>query len=85
MTEGIPLLGFVVYPERRTLKRRKGIHFRRRFRRLAADYAAGTIPLDRLTASARGWANHARYGNTAGPRKAVLSRFGIQSPRRIAR
>jgi len=85
VTEGIPFLGFVVYPERRALKRRKGIHFRRRFRRLAAGYAAGALPLDRLTASARGWANHARYGNTAGLRKAVLSRFVIQSPRRIAR
>jgi hypothetical protein len=32
--EGIPFLGFVVYPERRRLKRRKGIYFRRRLQRL---------------------------------------------------
>ena len=72
VTEGIPFLGFVIYPERRRLKQRKGINFARRFRALARRYAAGEIPLDRITASAQGWANHARYGNTVGLRKAVL-------------
>jgi retron-type reverse transcriptase len=80
VTEGIPFLGFVVYPEHRRLKRRKGIHYRKRFRRLAACYTAGQIDLEDLTASVRGWANHARYGNTTGLRKAVLSHYVIQSP-----
>ena len=35
-------------------------------------HLAGDIPLDQLTASAQGWANHARYGNTLGLRKAVF-------------
>jgi len=78
VTEGIPFLGFVVYPDRRRLKRRKGIHFRRRFRDLVRRYAVGEITLDQLTASARGWANHARYGNTVGLRKAVLG--GVRLP-----
>ena len=78
--EGIPFLGFVVYPEHRRLKRRKGIHYQQRFRRLAGRYATGQIDLDQLTASVRGWANHARYGNTVGLRKAVLSQYVIQSP-----
>jgi retron-type reverse transcriptase len=78
--EGIPFLGFVVYPERRRLKRRKGIHYRRRFRRLAQRYAAGEAQLADLNASVRGWVNHARYGNTIGLRKALLTRFVIQSP-----
>ena len=43
VTEGIPFLGFVVYPEHRRLKRRKGIHYRRRFERLVGDYAAGYL------------------------------------------
>ena len=72
VTEGIPFLGFVVYPEQRQLKRRKGVHFARRFRLLARHYVDGEITLECLTASARGWANHARYGNTVGLRKAVL-------------
>jgi retron-type reverse transcriptase len=72
VTEGIPFLGFVLYPERRVLKRRKGVAFARRFRALRAGWAAGEIPLERLTASAQGWANHARYGDTWVLRRALL-------------
>ncbi len=80
VTEGIPFLGFVVYPNRRRLKRRTGIHYRRRFRALLRGYAAGTVTLAQLTASAGGWANHARYGNTTGLRRKVLG--GTAIPRR---
>jgi RNA-directed DNA polymerase len=80
VAEGIPFLGFLVFPQCRRLKRRKGIHYERRFRRLLTDYAAGRISFDELTASVRGWANHARYGNTVGLRKAVLSRHVIRPP-----
>jgi hypothetical protein len=70
--EGIPFLGFVVYPDRRRLKRRKGVAFRRRFMSLLAAYRAGEISLDCISASVLGWVNHARYGNTTGLRRAVL-------------
>lgn len=73
VTEGIPFLGFVVYTDRRRLKRRKTIYFRRRFRSLLRRYSAGHIALEEVSAAARGWANHARYGNTVGLRKALLS------------
>lgn len=71
--EGIPFLGFTVFPGRRRLKRNKHVHYRRRFRRSVEAYAAGIISLDQLTASVRGWANHASYGNTVGLRKSILS------------
>ncbi len=41
---GIPFLGFTVYPHRRRLKRRKGIHFARKLRALLAQCQAGEIP-----------------------------------------
>ncbi len=72
--EGIPFLGFIVYPQHRRLKRRKGIYFQRKFRDLRAAYQAREISLADVTVSARGWINHVRYGNTVGLRKAVLSR-----------
>lgn len=72
VTEGLPFLGFVVYPDRRALKRRKGVAFARRFRALYAAWQAGEIPLARLTAAAQGWANHARYGETWALRRAIL-------------
>lgn len=77
--EGIPFLGFVVFPDRRRLKRRKGVYFRRRLRRLARRYVEGEIDLETLTASVRGWVNHVCRANTIGLRKAVLGRMDIMS------
>ena len=74
VTEGIPCLGFVVFPDRRRLKRRKVIHFARRLRGLATAVAVGEVPVARLSASVLGWINHACHGNTVGLRKAVLRR-----------
>lgn len=72
--EGIPFLGFVVYPWRRRLKRRKGAQFERRWRELGAAHGRGEISREQLGAGWLGWINHTRYGNTAGLRKALLSR-----------
>ena len=71
--QGIPFLGFIVFPQRRRLKRRKGIHFRRRFITLRRACAAGQIPPEKVSASVRGWVNHVRYGNTIGLRCAILA------------
>lgn len=70
--EGIPFLGFTVYPQRRQLKRRKGVYFQRKLRDLRAAYQAGQIRQAQVAASVRGWLNHVRYGNTVGLRKALL-------------
>jgi len=72
VTEGFPFLGFVVYPHKRRLKRRKGIAYARRLQALVEDYADGRISLEQVTASVQGWANHARHGDTLGLRRAVL-------------
>jgi RNA-directed DNA polymerase len=83
VTEGIPFLGFVVFPTHRRLKRRKGIAFQRRFKRLLVACAAGDIPLERVNASVQGWVNHARFGDTWGLRRAVLGGSNIQIGKRI--
>jgi RNA-directed DNA polymerase len=72
VVEGIPFLGFTVYPDHRRLKRRKGIYFQRRFKHLVAEFAAGRICFDDLNATVQGWVNHARTGDTWGLRGAVL-------------
>lgn len=82
VTHGLPFLGFVVYPEKRRLKRRKGIHFRRRFQRLVEQYADGLISREQLEATINGWVNHTRYGNTVGLRKSVLTKTVIPKQRR---
>ncbi len=73
VTEGIPFLGFIVFPEKRRLKRRKAVHFQRRLKRLKVQREAGTIPLAKFKASLLGWINHVRYGNTVGLRKKILA------------
>ena len=78
--EGIPFLGFVLYPQCRRLKRRKGIHFRRKLAGLSQAYSRGEIPLDKVTASVQGWINHARFANTAGLRKAVVGAVNLVPP-----
>ncbi|MGC9397426.1 MAG: hypothetical protein ACP5J4_21480, partial [Anaerolineae bacterium] len=72
VTEGLPFLGFVVFPTHRRLKRRKGIAFARRYRELQRAYRSRETSLDQVTASVRGWINHVRYGDTWGLRRALL-------------
>ncbi|MCL4506724.1 MAG: RNA-directed DNA polymerase [Chloroflexi bacterium] len=72
VNEGIPFLGFVVFPDRRRLKRRKGLAFRRKLRTLVK-----TAPYQQIDAVVQGWINHVRFGNTYGLRKAVLADAGL--------
>jgi RNA-directed DNA polymerase len=81
VSEGFPFLGFVVYPNKRRLKRRKGVAYARRFRAMVLDYADGLISLDQLNASVQGWVNHVRYGDTEGLRRAIFERVTVPAPR----
>ncbi len=74
VTNGIPFLGFNIFPEKRRLKRRKGIHYQRKFKKLKQAYAQDQLPFDQVTASVQGWVNHVRYGNTIGLRKSLFSK-----------
>jgi len=80
VTNGIPFLGFHVYPNQRRLKRRKGVAFLRRLRALLATYHAGQIALDVVTAAAQGWVNHVRYANTYQLRRQTLAKLRIDPP-----
>lgn len=80
---GIPFLGFVVFPAHRRLKRAKGIAYRRRLQGLLTAYEAGEIPLERVTDSVQGWANHVRYGDTWGLRRALLANLPETAARGI--
>ena len=54
VTEGIPFLGFRVFPDHRRLKSRRGHAARRRLQALAREYTAGRVDVARLTASVQG-------------------------------
>lgn len=72
VTEGIPFLGFILFPQHRRLKQRKGVYFQRKYRRLLRAFQEKEIPLAEVTMQVRSWVNHVRHGNTVGLRKAVL-------------
>jgi RNA-directed DNA polymerase len=72
VAEGVSFLGFTIFPQRRRLKARKGLHFRRKLRAMTGAFRGGGLPISQIGASVRGWVNHVRYGNTVGLRKAVL-------------
>ncbi|MCC6298350.1 MAG: RNA-dependent DNA polymerase [Anaerolineales bacterium] len=69
---GIPFLGFRVFPDRRRVKRRKVVHFRRKLRRLLETYSTGGLSFEKLNASVQGWINHVRFADSWGLRRAVL-------------
>jgi retron-type reverse transcriptase len=77
VTNGIPFLGFRIYPDKRLLKRRNGVAFARRFRALRAALAAGDITHDQLHQSLQGWLAHASHGDTEGLRRALVTAHPI--------
>ncbi|MCP4416949.1 MAG: RNA-dependent DNA polymerase [Chloroflexi bacterium] len=72
ITEGIPFLGFVVYPTHRRVKRRKVTHYKRKLNRLMQQYEDGLIGQETVQASVQGWINHVRYADTWRLRQTVL-------------
>ena len=80
VNEGFPFLGFVVFPRRRRVKRRKGIHFARRLRAAVAAHTRGQRSTVEVGAMVRGWVNHVRHGSTYGLRRAVLSTVRLRPP-----
>jgi Reverse transcriptase (RNA-dependent DNA polymerase) len=72
VANGIPWLGFVVYPTHRLVKARKVRTATRRLRTRVADYHAGRINFADLDASIRGWINHVSHADSWGLRRHVL-------------
>lgn len=70
--DGVPWLGFVVYPTHRLLKRRNKINFVRRWAHNMKLFRCGAITFAELDASVQGWINHVRYGDTWGLRRGIL-------------
>jgi RNA-directed DNA polymerase len=74
VTEGIPFLGFILYPEHRLLKRKKGIAFQRKYKLARKAHQRGELSFANLTASVQGWVNHVCHANTWHLRLYLLTR-----------
>jgi len=75
VTNGIPFLGFRVYPTHRRLKRANGAAFARRLRCWRAALARGEMTYEELDRRVQGWVAHAAHGNTYRLRRSILSRL----------
>lgn len=64
--QGIPFLGFTVYPDYRRLKRIRGIAYRRHLRTLWQKYQTREITQQQGHASVMAWLGHVRHGDTWG-------------------
>jgi retron-type reverse transcriptase len=73
VTNGIPFLGFRLYPTHRRLKRRNGAAFARRYRAWRRAVAQGHMSLEDLHVRLQGWIAHAEHGDTYGLRRSLLS------------
>lgn len=76
--DGIPWLGFVVYPTHRKLKKRNVVNFTRRLEHNIDLYEAGEISFAELDASVQGWINHVRYADTWGLRGHIFDSHPIR-------
>jgi hypothetical protein len=72
VTDGVKFLGFVIFPEKRLLKKEKGVAYQRKLKILLK-----TASPERLKASLQGWVNHLRYGDTWGLRRAIFGKFNL--------
>lgn len=71
--DGLNLLGYVVFPNRRRLRNDNGHRFARRFRRMARAYGAGRLEWVKVAASVQSWIGHAQHADTEGLRRAIFS------------
>lgn len=72
---GIPFLGFRIFPTHRRLKKKRGIAFQRRLKRVYFLWLERKIPRQRLDAAVQSWTAHAAWGDTFGLRRAVLGKY----------
>jgi retron-type reverse transcriptase len=73
--DGFPFLGFRLFPTHARLARPNVVRFRRRLRRLHADYHAGLIDWETVNQSVRAWIGHAMHGDTWRLREQIFEAF----------
>lgn len=71
--DGLNLLGYVVYTERRRLRNDNGHRFARKLRRMAKTYRVGRLDWVKVRASVHSWIGHAKHADTEGLRGAIFS------------
>ncbi|MBE7529023.1 MAG: RNA-dependent DNA polymerase [Chloroflexi bacterium] len=72
VTNGIPFLGFLVFPTHRRLKQANGLKFQRRYKGQLRQVGRGELSYEQLDRSVQAWIAHAAHGDTWGLRRSLL-------------
>ncbi|MCI0695825.1 RNA-directed DNA polymerase [candidate division KSB1 bacterium] len=78
--QGIPFLGFRVYPTHRRLLRSSVKRSRKRLRALCRGYRTGRFSREKINASVQAWLGHVRHGDTWGLRQALFRQYTFSKP-----
>ncbi len=78
VTEGLPFLGFTLFPDHRRLRRRKVVYARRRLKAQRRQLLNGALSVAAFRSALLAWIAHARQGDTWGLRRAVLRQVVIR-------
>jgi hypothetical protein len=73
VSQGVPWLGFVVYPTHRRVKACRVVAATRRLRGRITDYRKGLLTIRESDASVQGWVEHVRHANTWGLRARLFA------------
>lgn len=79
--EGLDVLGYCMFPERRRLRNENGLRFRRRLRAFAQGYAEGRLDWADFDPSVQAWIGHAHHAETLGLRERIFSEVHFQRER----
>ena len=75
--EGFTFLGFRLFPTHARLVRSNVVRFRRRLRKLQAQYHAGLIDMETVKQSVQAWIGHAMHGDTWRLREQIYEAFPL--------
>jgi retron-type reverse transcriptase len=70
--QGIPFLGFLVFPTHRRLLQSSVKRSRKRLRALRKGYRTGKFSREKINASVQAWLGHVRHGDTWGLRRVLF-------------
>jgi retron-type reverse transcriptase len=73
VADGLNLLGYVVFPDRRRLRNDNGHRFARKLRAMAQAYRTGRLEWTKVVASIQSWIGHAKHADTESLRRAIFS------------
>lgn len=76
--DGVPFLGYHVFPDHRLLDARNALAMRRRMRKMARQYRSKRISLDKTRQRIHSWIGHASHADTWKLRGRILGSVSFQ-------